>query len=37
MYNLIRNPGFERHELTLRVKSAGFAVYAFSFIGAIQD
>jgi thiol-disulfide isomerase/thioredoxin len=32
VYNLIRNPGFERHELTLRVKTAGFALYAFSFV-----
>ncbi|MGQ9889728.1 MAG: redoxin domain-containing protein [Aggregatilineales bacterium] len=31
LYNLVRNPGFERHELTLRVRARGFAVYAFSF------
>lgn len=33
IYNLIRNPGFERHELTMRVKTTGFALYAFSFVG----
>lgn len=32
VYNLIRNPGFERHELMLRVKTPGFALYAFSFV-----
>jgi len=37
MYNLIRNPGHEQHELTLRVRAPGFAVYAFSFIGTVQD
>jgi hypothetical protein len=37
MYNLIRNAGFERHELTLRVKARGFAVYAFSFTGCIRE
>lgn len=36
MFNLIRNPDFERHELTLRVKSRGFAVYAFSFTGCVK-
>jgi thiol-disulfide isomerase/thioredoxin len=37
MYNLIRNTGFERHELTLRVKARGFAVYAFSFTGCVKE
>jgi hypothetical protein len=36
MVNLVRNPGFERHELTLRVKSRGLAVYAFSFTGCVK-
>ena len=36
MYNLIRNKGFERHELTLRLKSRGFAIYAFSFTGCVK-
>ena len=36
MFNLIRNPGFERHELTLRVKVRGFALYAFSFTGCVK-
>lgn len=37
LYNLVRNPGFERHELTLRVKTRGFAVYAFSFTGCVKS
>jgi len=37
MYNLIRNPGFEPHELTLRVKSRGFALYSFSFTGCVKE
>jgi thiol-disulfide isomerase/thioredoxin len=37
MYNLIRNPGLERHELTLRVKSQGFALYNFTFTSPIRD
>lgn len=37
LYNLVRNPGFERHELTLRVKARGFAVYAFSFTGCVKE
>ena len=36
-YNLIRNPKFESHELTLRVKTHGFALYAFAFTGAARD
>lgn len=36
MYNLIRNKGFEAHELTLRVKARGFALYAFSFTGCVK-
>jgi thiol-disulfide isomerase/thioredoxin len=37
MYNLVRNPGFGRHELTMRVKSRGFAMYAFSFTGCVKE
>jgi thiol-disulfide isomerase/thioredoxin len=37
LYNLIRNPGFERHELALRVKSQGFTLYGFSFVSTMQD
>ena len=37
MYNLIRNPNFEQHELTLRVKSPGFALYGFSFTSTLTD
>lgn len=37
MYNLVRNPGFEQHELTLRVKTRGFATYAFSFTGCVRE
>ncbi|GAB4458444.1 MAG: hypothetical protein Kow00120_26990 [Anaerolineae bacterium] len=33
MVNLVRNPGFARHELTLRVRTPGLALYAFSFSG----
>jgi len=36
MYNLIRNPDFERHELMLRVTTRGFALYAFSFTGCVK-
>jgi len=36
LYNLVRNPGFERHELTLRLKARGFAAYAFSFTGCVK-
>lgn len=36
MYNLVRNPGFEQHELTLRVRTRGFALYSFSFTGCIR-
>ncbi len=36
MYNLVRNPGFESHELTLRVRSRGLAVYSFSFTGCVK-
>jgi hypothetical protein len=35
-YNLIRNPGFERHELTLRVKANGFALYGFAFVSSVR-
>ena len=31
LYHLIRNPGFERHEVTLRIKTRGFGFYTFSF------
>ena len=34
--NLVRNPGFEAHELALRVKTKGFAFYAFSFTGCVK-
>jgi thiol-disulfide isomerase/thioredoxin len=37
MYNLVRNPGFEAHELTLRVRARGFALYAFSFTGCVKE
>lgn len=37
MYHLVRNPGFEQHELTLRVKTRGFALYAFSFTGCVRE
>jgi hypothetical protein len=33
-YNLVRNPGLERHELTLRVSSKGFTLYRLAFINA---
>lgn len=33
MYNLIRNSRHERHELTLRVRHPGFALYTFSLVG----
>lgn len=36
VYNLIRNPGFEQHELMLRVNTPGFALYAFSFVGGVR-
>ena len=36
VYHLIRNPGFERHELTLRVRARGFALYTFSFVGGAR-
>lgn len=35
MVNLVRNPGFERHELTLRVHTRGTALYAFTFGGCV--
>lgn len=36
MYNLVRNPGFERHELTLRVRMRGFALYSFTFTSCVK-
>ncbi len=36
MYNLIRNPGFEQHNLTLRVKNRGFSFYSFTFTGCVK-
>ncbi len=36
MYNLVRNAGFEPHELTLRIKTRGLALYAFSFTGCVR-
>ncbi len=35
MVNLICNPGCERHELTLRVRTRGVALYAFTFSGCV--
>ena len=37
MYHLVQNPGFEQHELTLRVRSRGFAVYAFTFTSCVRQ
>lgn len=37
VYDLIRNPGFERHELSLRIKSRGFTLYAFAFGGGVRQ
>ena len=36
LYNLIRNPGFERHELTLRIHTRGFTLYKFSLVGGLR-
>lgn len=36
LYNLVRNKGFEQHELILRVRTRGFAMYAFSFTGCVK-
>ncbi len=36
LYNLVRNPGFEGHELTLRLKTRGLALYSFSFTGCVK-
>ncbi len=36
VYQLIRNPGFERHELTLRVHTRGFTLYTFLFAGGVR-
>ncbi len=36
MYNLVRNPGFEPHELVLRVKTQGVGFYSFSFTGCVK-
>ncbi len=36
LYNLIRNPGYERHELSLRVRTRGLTLYAFSFVGGVR-
>ena len=36
MYNLVRNAGFERHELTLRVRTRGFAAYSFTFTSCVK-
>jgi thiol-disulfide isomerase/thioredoxin len=36
MYNLVHNPDFEQHELILRIKTRGLAVYAFSFTGCVK-
>ncbi|MBZ0292020.1 MAG: redoxin domain-containing protein [Anaerolineae bacterium] len=37
MYNLVRNPDFGQHELSLRVKTRGFALYAFSFTACVRE
>ena len=37
MYNLVRNPDFEQHELTLRITMRGFGLYAFSFTGCVKS
>ncbi|MBZ0303186.1 MAG: redoxin domain-containing protein [Anaerolineae bacterium] len=36
MWNLVRNPGFEAHELIIRVRTRGFAVYSFTFTGCVK-
>lgn len=36
LYNLVRNPGFERHELTMRIKTRGFAIYSFTFTACVK-
>lgn len=36
-YDLVHNPGFEKHELTLRVRSSGFALYGLSFVSRVRD
>lgn len=36
MYNLLRNPGFEQHELSLRIKTQGFGFYSFTFTGCVK-
>jgi hypothetical protein len=36
VYHLIRNPAFERHELTLRIHTRGFTLYKFSFRGGLR-
>jgi thiol-disulfide isomerase/thioredoxin len=36
MYNLVRNADFGKHELTLRVRSRGFALYSFTFTSCVK-
>lgn len=36
-YDLVRNPGFEKHELTLRVRANGFAFYGLAFVGGVKE
>jgi len=36
IFHLIRNPGFERHELTLRIHTRGFTLYKFTFVGGLR-
>ncbi len=36
LYDLIHNPGHERHELTLRIHARGFTLYLFSFVGGTR-
>lgn len=35
MYNLVRNGDFGKHELTLRVRTRGFALYSFTFTSCV--
>jgi thiol-disulfide isomerase/thioredoxin len=36
MYHLVRNPGFEAHTLTLRIRTKGAAAFSFSFTGCVK-
>ena len=37
MYELVRNPRFERAELELSFLAAGLALYSFTFSGCVAD